>query len=490
MACVWRPLARRAQLLVGLLGSLAAMACAAALAFLRRRILRQKGPQRRHSSFRAQYEALASKDTGFFCEPPAFPTTGSFGQIVILADRAPELYAVCDAAQTRAFIREHLDALGSAERLAADAAALRRCEQAGIFAALVYIRHMFHQGDPSQPPVQSLTAVQDGDEVEEPVAIGRVLETLTGILGVRPYLNLTNWIFFNWHMVGEGGREEALQMRFSWFRGEARPTEANFWRAFAVSEMCAAPMYGDIASLFENLGDDVLTVESLQKIQKVVRKIRKVFTDSVTTQLIDVDYFNRMQNTAHFGSASAGAGGFQLPFILVLDALLGLTLAGMPAKTQRVWEENLGEVPAPMRALITDVVRPEGQRLREYVQRSSSAALQAAFNGVVKEFVMWRATHRSRASQWLETSSVTTGRINDDMENDVKGTFMKEMDHMIQSTKACTLRQAGTLLQPPGQPAGDCLGTPKERLGAANGCPIRKTDAQMQAHGGICPFLK
>merc|ERR1712176_1506279 len=109
------------------------------------------------------------------------------------------------------------------------------------------------------------------------------------MLGVRPYLNLTTWILFNWVTDGEASytrlveNPEKLRMRFKWFRGEAGRTEENFWRAFAISEVHAVPVYGAIGLLFEAHAEhnEEAMVTSLKTVGAVLRNLIVVFSQHV-----------------------------------------------------------------------------------------------------------------------------------------------------------------------------------------------------------------
>eukprot|EP00929_Paragymnodinium_shiwhaense_P074951 TRINITY_DN38335_c0_g1_i1.p1 TRINITY_DN38335_c0_g1~~TRINITY_DN38335_c0_g1_i1.p1 ORF type:complete len:638 (-),score=100.35 TRINITY_DN38335_c0_g1_i1:533-2446(-) len=399
------------------------------------------------SAFWGEYQKLASPTMGFFGERPAVPEARRLRAVVELAEKGPEVFARCDAERMRAYIQEQFEALGDVAELIASLEGLRHCELKCVLSALVYIRHMFHQGDPSKPPMQSVQVVlEDGTVLDEPPALKALCDRLSTMLGVNPYLNLTNWVLFNWETDDNADYQRLvenpalLKMRFQWFRGVAGRTEENFWRAFAISEVHAVPMYGAVGSLFEAFAerDEETMTSSLQTLSAVLQNLIAVFSASVKPELIDIAYFNQMQNTAHFGMASAGAGGFQLPWIMTLDALLGV--GNLPAKTREVWEENLQEVHASLRHLVRDSVLETAPALRKAIAAASDPALRDAFNEVVSTFVKWRAMHRARASKWLEPSTVTTGRDYADLEGNVKASFHKDMDHLIASTRAQSIR--------------------------------------------------
>jgi len=301
---------------------------------------------------------------------------------------------------------------------------------------------------------------------------------------VKPYLNLSTWIFFNWRSDGASFQQlvekpELLRMRFQWFRSVAGETEQNFWRAFAISELHAVPMYGALGWLFEGLatGDEKLMAESLRTVGQVLENLTAVFKSNVKPELIDIDFFNQLQNTAHFGMASAGAGGFQLPFIMLLDALLGVWGAGnIPLKTEEVWEENGREIHQSLRSLI-QLVEDKAPVLRAAVAASSDPALKESFDAVVRGFTKWRATHRARAARWLETSTVTTGRDNEDMEGNVRKTFQKEMDHIIAATRARAV--CG------GSAASTAQGSSESALSGASHENFQGPDVA----SAVCPFV-
>lgn len=387
------------------------------------------------------FQAIASEDFGFMRSPalpPSTPVSPVSDIIIKLAGDIPSVFADNDSKALRKYIDFELRRVGTDNE--DTLRGLPQKEKETVFAALVYIRHAYHQGDPTAP------AVQNADfEGKEPGVLTRACASLGHDLGIRPFLNLAVWVLLNW--TANEDDSEDLQMRFQWFRGAAGETELHFWQAFAMSERRAVPMYGIIGELFGALNSNRRRVMTrcLDDIAETLTGLISLFRTKVTTEAIGINDFNKLQNVAHFGMASAGAGGFQLPFIVVLDALLfahdgrnrrhgGGDCPFFSAKLEEVRALNLDEVPNPIKEFALKFVAPRARELRDAA--AAFADVGESYDKVVSAFVHWRSLHRSRAAKWLTPSLVTTGRSNEDMGGCVLRSFLADMDEIIQVTRA------------------------------------------------------
>jgi hypothetical protein len=247
----------------------------------------------------------------------------------------------------------------------------------------------------------------------------------------------------------------SISPRFFWLTGPAKESEANFWRAFASSEFLAVPMYGEVGKLideankikYDNHAGNLPTPESISNVLKSLKKIRDIthniaaaLVARVTPQLIDQQHFRQMQYTAHFAGATAGASGFQVPCIVILDTLLGVDYSNLSEDLQETRDENIAEMLPEVVRLVFDAVRPGAKALREFIEsvasKDKNIELKTACNAIGEEFLTWRRSHRARAGTYLEASAVTTGRTNGDMGEDVHGKFLDEMCTITLATKA------------------------------------------------------
>lgn len=382
------------------------------------------------------FTKIATKEFGFMGRPSLSSVPASVSRIVDLAEELPSVFTRNDAVALRRRIEIELEQVG--EDALVD---LSKREKELVFVALVYIRHAYHQGDPTAP------AAQSADLETEPEVLTRMCTSLGLDLGINPFLNLTAWVLLNWTTAAPHTRFDAiasnpndLKMRFQWFSGAAGQTEQNFWRAFAISEMCATPIYRVIGDLLNALATNrrQLMRQRLDDIAGVLKRLIDIFRALVTPELIEINDFNKLQNTAHFGMASAGAGGFQLPFIIVLDALLLVdgNDGGCPftQKLAEVRAQNIDEVQCQIKEFALKFVAPRARELK--MAAGDSPDVGESYNKVVSAFVHWRSLHRSRAAKWLAPSLVTTGRSNDDMGGCVLSSFRADMDEIIRATRA------------------------------------------------------
>merc|ERR1712238_135099 len=90
----------------------------------------------------------------------------------------------------------------------------------------------------------------------------------------------------------------------------------------------------------------------------------------VKPELIVVQDFLQMQATAHYAGTTAGASGFQIPCLVLLDTLLGVDYSRVSLELQETRQENLEEMCPHVRALIFGVVRPGAQGVRDFISSS------------------------------------------------------------------------------------------------------------------------
>jgi hypothetical protein len=352
--------------------------------------------------FLCQYRKLASPTRGFFGEQPEEPTDARLRAIVSLAE-AESAASEQVIESTRDRIRAHFDALVPVVFLLPALEASPRRQLTCLFSALVHLRHLFHQR-------------RDADDVppEEPSSLRALCERLALLLGVRPRLNLANWILFNWRADGDG-QEAEPRMRLRWFRGEAAAgrAEQQLWRAFALSELRAVPIYGAVGSLFRAIDawDEAAATSCLRALATTLLRL----TTAVKAELVDAGsglQHEELWLLAHF----------QLPFVVLLDALLGVG-DDLPSKTWWQREESHGELHDGVRALVKDVVLAKAATLRHAVEASSSPLLPETFNDAVRAFARWRSAHRPSSSE--PSAAKTT------------------LDHLIAATKARVVGRRG-----------------------------------------------
>jgi hypothetical protein len=351
-------------------------------------------PARRHfrvdaddeqDDFLRQYLKLASSTRGFFGEQPEEPADARLRAIVSLAE---EESTSEQGGGTHERIRAHFDALGPVVLLLPALEASSRRQLTCLFVALVHLRHLF-------------AGRRDADDAppQEPSSLRALCERLALLLGVRPHLNLANWMLFNWRTDDS---QAEPQMRLRWFRGEAGRAERQLWRAFARSELRAVPIYGAVGTLFRAMDacDEAAAASCLRTLATTLLRL----TTAVKAELADAGGgLEELWLLAHF----------QLPFVVLLDTLLGV--GDLPSKTWWAREESHGELHDGVRALVKDAVLGRVAALRHAVEASWNPLLPEAFNDAVRAFARWRSAHRPSSS---EPSAART------------------LDHLVAATKA------------------------------------------------------
>jgi len=276
-----------------------------------------------------------------------------------------------------------------------------------------------------------------------------------------------------------------LSPRFTWLVGPERESEVWFWRAFALSEAYAMPIYGEVGRILDSLSGPEpqwekvgALKERLEAIADVLDNLKIILEKYVNKEHISIDSLNKLQKTAHFAGTTAGASGFQIPFMVLLDALLGTNYDSVPKELKETRGENICEMNQHLVDVINSCVAPRSKDLRAFVLESDSSDLKDAYQKVCHKLVIWRGSHRARAAQFLENSLVTTGRTAEDMKHTVRETFQNEMNSIIHATAAVTAQQQS------------------EQMG--KGCPMhptllarRQLDVKSPSPSGpqACPFL-
>ena len=164
----------------------------------------------------------------------------------------------------------------------------------------------------------------------------------------------------------------------------------------------------------------------------------------VRPDLIKFDHFSLYMSTAHYAGTSAGASGYQMPCIVVLDSLLATDYEMLPQELQSNRQANIEKMQPKVASLILDGVLSRSNSLKRLIAGITCPALrrevEQAFNSIADELNKWRGSHRARAGKFLKTSAVTTGRSEEAMGGEtVHASFLREMNEIVRVTKACRI---------------------------------------------------
>jgi len=413
------------------------------------------------------YKMIATQRTGLLGPLHSYEFPGAcLTAIVAIADALPEIYSRNKPDSFRYWISRQFSELDpdAGISLRQEITAMDNHKAREALGAVVYIRHAWHQGAPGKPAISTLAPLDAyGQTMLEPPQLTICWSMLQEKLEVNPFLNVFTWLFCNWtwkptkkHTNPNNPTYEDLltgvmSPRFYWSVGDSRRSEENFWRAFMYSEVHAIPMYGAVGKVLEIVQSNSagakekeppeevaidIVLSSLRIIQRAMHNIAANMETRVDTDLINVEDFIEMQNTAHYAGTSAGASGFQSPFIILMDAFLGIDYSKVPVHLQATRIENLEEVYPNLLTLVNDCVVPSLPILKDFAQRSGQYPLfRDIVNVIIDKLQAWRVSHRGRAQQWLKESAITTGRTNEGMHKDVRSTFLNEMDDIVKATK-------------------------------------------------------
>ncbi|MFI6094961.1 hypothetical protein ACIA8G_05370 [Lentzea sp. NPDC051213] len=363
--------------------------------------------------------SLASTQTGFLLEhAPDF-----HGPVADIARAAAAVYAKGDADGFRAWLTDQAAALrlgtvGDPERL---------------MVPLIYLNHMWRQGNPHADPATGPS------RLPEPMA--GLLEHSAGAVGMIPRFNQIVMTMLAFELDGvAGGTELSYQdvaavdrMRPAFWLNEGDQSELELYQAFYAVEAFGVPLYGWGCHALECAAADDRSGGALA-LRMIHAVIRNVFM--ITKRLIpriDADEFRRIQVTCGWvGDEVTGvASGYQLPFMLMLDALFHVNFSHDGVIAARA--NNLRFVPEDWQAFFRMIyaVQPA---LRTWVHESGDSELTLAYRSCTDIFTLFRSMHRHLGGQVIK-GGTTTGRVFGSATENYEQ-FMSEMAGLVDDTAA------------------------------------------------------
>lgn len=381
---------------------------------------------------------LASTQTGFLAPTaPDYRFPGLLADVTALCDRASVVYAKEDEHAFRGWVQAEIAALvkrgGTLDELSRLATSLPLPRQEMLTVPLIYLNHMWRQGNPTFEPTRGPSAMPD--------PLNALLMTLEGSSGILPRLSQ---IVFSMRSVRFDGRSDGQLLSYRdinaleqvrpyfWFLRDSE-AELNLYLGFYVLESFGAPLPAWACLALEcAAADDVeLGVFALRCVHAALRNV--YFCVRHIIPQIDPVGFRKVQITGGWieDEVTGVNSGYQLPFMMMLDALFRVDFTH--PGTIKSKANNLRFVPRLWQDFFQSV-REHDPALASWVRGRRCAELTDAYQRCVDLFTLFRTMHRYLAGQVLR-GATTTGRSFDSYQRNYR-VFMSEMSALRADTAA------------------------------------------------------
>jgi hypothetical protein len=379
---------------------------------------------------------LASTQTGFMpISAPDFRFPGPLNAVTRLCDLGSVVYSHEDENAFRTWLREEIDAVvssaGNWDEVIQRATSLPLPRQEMLMVPLVYLNHMWRQGSPALPAASGPSAL--------PVAFDGLLAALAASTGILPRFNQLMMTMRAWRIDGlpEGAPVSYRDLTdlhrvrpYFWLNGFSQ-TELEFYRAFWTIESFGLPVYGwGCLALECAFTDDAeLGAFALRCIHGALRNA--YFCVRHLVPHVDPVGFRKIQLTGGWvnDELNGAASGYQLPFMIMLDALFKVDYSDRAATDSRA--NGLRFVPQRWLSFFHKfAARCPG--LRSWILERRCPELTDAYQRCIELFVVHRTMHRHLAGQTLR-GSTTTARTFPSAQSNYRD-FMNEMKAIIDDT--------------------------------------------------------
>ncbi|MFE5946817.1 hypothetical protein [Streptomyces sp. NPDC056480] len=384
---------------------------------------------------------LASTLTGFMpptCPDYRFPEPLS--GLTDLCQAASTLYSYEDERGFRKWLCSENKALahrsGTLVELIRSALALPLPEQELLMVPLIYLNHMWRQGSPGLEAASGPSSM--------PTCFDVLLTALSESTGILPRFNQLIMTMRAWRLdslsdgdsVSYRDLTNLEQVRpYFWLNG-VNQSELDFYRAFFTVESFGIPLYGWGALALEcAAADDAdLGAFALRCVHDTLRNV--YFCVRHLVPKVDPAEFRKIQLTGGWidDELNGAASGYQLPFMLMLDALFQVEYSHPGASTAR--ENGLRFVPTRWKDFFHSIY-DHTPSLRQWVQQRQSPELAEAYQRCVDMYTIHRTLHRHTAGQTLR-GATTTGRSFVSAERNYHD-FMSETGALVRDTAAVGL---------------------------------------------------
>jgi hypothetical protein len=392
--------------------------------------------------------ALASTQTGFLMERvPDFRFSGPLRPITDLCRAAAAEYARRDTAGFRAWLVAHAGTLPAAPILLRSAESLPASRAEMLMVPLIYLNHMWRQGNPDAEPATGPSTM--------PSPLHELLESVASAIGTIPRFNQIIMTMLAWELDGRAGGEVLThrditnldRMRPAFWLNQDDQSELDLYRAFFAVEAFGVPLYGwgcyalECAAVSDRTGG----LLALRMVHAAIRNVYMLTRNLIPR--IDPGEFRRIQVTCGWveDEVTGVASGYQLPFMLMLDALFHVNFSHPDVIAARA--NNLRFVPEDWKAFFR-MIYDHQPALKTWVRETRDTVLTEAYQSCVDIFTLFRKMHQHLGGKAIK-GGTTTGRVFDSSERNYVQ-FMTEMSALVGDTA-----EAGDLTAPvfPDSPA-------------------------------------
>lgn len=381
---------------------------------------------------------IASTQTGFLLEQtPKFRFSGSLEAITDLCHAAAIEYAKHDQEKFRAWmkakIEEFASKTGGLDTLRNEVKPLSLLDRELLMIPLIFLNHMWRQGSPVIDPASGPSAMPD--------PLHALLVSLSEDTGIIPRFNQ---IVMTMRAMKVEGKEEgsslsyreitALERMYPYFwLNLNNESELNLYRAFFAVETFGIPLYGwgCLALECAQLDDVELAIKALKMVRAAMKNVY-VFTKHMIPR-VTAEEFRKVQVTGGWvnDEVTGVASGYQLPFMLMLDALFHVNFTHDGVIEAR--KNNLRFVPERWKAFFR-MIYDYQPILRTWVHERRHAELREAYEACVNLFSLFRSMHRHLGGNVIK-GATTTGRAFGSPQENYKQ-FMDEMGGLLRDTEA------------------------------------------------------
>ncbi|WP_141976528.1 hypothetical protein [Saccharothrix saharensis] len=382
----------------------------------------------------ASVTALASTETGFLqTRVPVFDFPGPLGRVAELCRAAGAEIVRHDEVGFRSWFETNAGEFPPVAELWRHALDLPPERLEALLVPLIYLNHLWRQGNPEQDPALGPSAMPD--------PLHELLTLVAAEVGTIPRFSQIVMTMMAWQLDGSTDGEPIThadlvsldRMRHPFRLDEGNQSELDLYRSFFAVEAFGVPLYGWGAYALECAAVDDRAGGTLA-LTMVRAALRNVYTyTKMLIPRIDAHQFRRLQVTYGWvgDEVNGVASGYQLPFMLMLDALFHVNYRHDGVVAARA--NNLRFVPEHWKRFFR-LVYDRQPALKTWVAEAGDAGLEAAYLGCVQLFGLFRQMHRHLGGQVIK-GGTTTGRIFADA-HDNYANFMDEMAALVADTTA------------------------------------------------------
>lgn len=378
--------------------------------------------------------SLASTETGFLqTRVPVFHFPGPLGRVADLCRAAGSEIVRHDKAEFRLWFETNVEKFPPIAELRRHAGQLTHEQLEALLVPLIYLNHLWRQGNPEDEPALGPSAMPD--------PLHELLTHVAAEVGTIPRFSQIVMTMMAWQLDGSSDGEPIThgdlvsldRMRHPFWLDDGNQSELDLYRSFFAVEAFGVPLYGWGAYALECAAIDDRAGGALA-LTMIRAALRNVYTyTKMLIPRIDAHQFRRLQVTYGWvgDEVNGVASGYQLPFMLMLDALFHVNYRHDGVVAARA--NNLRFVPEHWKRFFRMVYNRQPS-LKTWVVEAGDADLEAAYLGCVQLFSLFRQMHRHLGGQVIK-GGTTTGRIFAD-HHDNYVNFMDEMAALVADTTA------------------------------------------------------